>query len=47
MKEQEFCIALIKYITGVLLEHTKSQSETLKIITVGVQSALNIYTEKK
>lgn len=40
MNEKEFCVALIKCITAVLLEHTSSESEALKIITIGVQSAL-------
>lgn len=46
MREKEFCVALIKCITEVLLDHTESQSEALKIITIGVQSALKAQKEK-
>lgn len=46
MREHELCVALIKCITEVLLNHTQSQSEALKIITIGVKSALNEQNKK-
>jgi hypothetical protein len=45
MKEKKLCVALIKCITEVILDHTASQSEALKIIVIGVQSALNSQKE--
>jgi hypothetical protein len=40
MREEGLYVALIKVITEVFLDHIKSESETLKIITVGVHAAL-------
>jgi hypothetical protein len=47
MNEKAFCVALIKCITEVILNHTENQSETLKIITIGVQSALASQNKKE
>ncbi len=47
MRNQELCVSLIKCITEVLLDHTKSQSEALKIITIGVHAALNAQDKKE
>ena len=47
MREKELCVTLIKCITEAILEHTQNQSETLKIITIGVQAALNSNKEEE
>ena len=46
MRENELCIALIKCITEVLIDHAQNQTEVLKIISVGVQSAINSHEKK-
>lgn len=47
MKENEFCVDLIKRITEALLDYTKSQSEVMKIITIGVQAAIKKQNKKE
>lgn len=40
MKDDEFYIILIKFITHALLDKTENESQALKILTLGVNSAL-------
>ena len=47
MREKKLCVALIKCITEVILDHTVSESEALKIIAIGIQSALYSHKERK
>jgi hypothetical protein len=47
MKEEEFFVALVKFITKSILTSTRNQSEAQKIITIGVQSALNTKNEQE
>ena len=44
--EEEFYVGLVKFLTETILDHTENQSETLKIITVGVQSAIKSHEKK-
>ncbi len=41
MNEEEFYFNLVKFVMKALLDYTKNQSEALKIIVVGVHSALD------
>lgn len=36
-----FCVQLIKFITRSMLDHSKNESKTLKMITIAVHSAIN------
>jgi hypothetical protein len=47
MRNKELCVNLIKCIAEVFLDHTQNESEALKIITIGVQAALNSHKEKE
>jgi hypothetical protein len=46
MGEEEFYVSLIKFIAEALLDRTASKSEALKIITIGVHSALNSHQKE-
>ena len=45
--EEEVYVSLIKCVTEFILDRTQTQSETLKIITVGVQSAIRSHKVKE
>jgi hypothetical protein len=47
MKDEQFCIYLIQLITEALLKHSESQSKVLKIITIGVKSALKLHKDEE
>lgn len=37
----DFFLQLIKFITRSMLDHSKNESKTLKMITIAVQSVIN------
>ncbi len=45
--EEEFYVALVRFVTKALLDYTKNQSEALKLIVVGVNSALKVQNKKE
>jgi hypothetical protein len=47
MNEEEFYLALVKFVTKAILDHTKNQSEALKFITIGVNSVLKAQNKKE
>jgi|GEM_PF-4456779 len=47
MKEEELYVEVVKFITKALLNCVNNQSEALKIITIGVQSALDTKNKKE
>ncbi len=38
--EEEFYLALVRFVTKAIVDHTKNQSQALKLIVIGVNSAL-------
>lgn len=47
MNEQDFYVELVRFVTKFLLDHMENQSEALKLITVGVNSALKAHQKNE
>lgn len=47
MSDNEFYVELVKFMTRFLLARVGNQSETLKIITIAVQAALQSESKKE
>ncbi len=47
MNEEEFYFELVKFVTKAIVDHTKNQSEALKLIVVGINSALQVKNKKE
>ncbi len=47
MNEEEFYVELVRFVTKAIVDHKKNQSEALKLIVVGVNSALKVQNKKE